>query len=190
MIIYKITNKLNGKVYIGQTKRTLERRWKEHCCPKGGCPLLKRAINKYGKENFTVEQIDIATNQDELNKKEIYWIEYYKSANEEYGYNLSVGGEIGVFNEATHKKMSESHTGKNNYFYGKHHTEESKRKMSETSKIKNNFVKVRCVETGEIFNSIIDASKKYNLKATNITRVCKGKRNRTGGFHWEYADNL
>ena len=190
MIIYKITNRINVKVYIGQTKRTLERRWKEHCCPKGGCPLLKRAINKYGKENFTVEQIDVANDVDELNKKEIYWIDYYKSANENYGYNLSLGGEIGTFNESTLKKMSLSHTGDKNYFYGKHHTEASKRKMSETSKIKNNFVKVRCVETGEIFNSIVEASKKYNIAPTHITRVCRGGRNMTGGFDWECAGNI
>ena len=44
-----------------------------------------------------------------------------------------------------------------------------------------------CVETQEIFNSVKEASQKYNLKATHITRVCKGKRKRTGNYHWKYV---
>lgn len=189
LIIYKVTNVINGKVYIGQTKRDLQLRWREHCaCKKDR--LFNRAIEKYGVKNFTVEQIDVACSQEELNEKETYWIKFFDSANKENGYNLSLGGEFGSFNEDVLRRMSESHKGAKNHFYGRKHTSESKKRMSETSKIKNNFVKVRCVETGEVFNSIVDASKTYNLKPTHITRVCKGKRNMTGGYHWEYADCL
>ena len=45
-----------------------------------------------------------------------------------------------------------------------------------------------CIETGEIFDTIIKAAEKYNIKATHITRVCKGKRKSTGGYHWQYVD--
>ena len=94
MLIYKITNRINGKVYIGQTTRPLTVRWKQHCNPANtNCIALHRAIQKYGKENFTVEQIDVACDIDELNEKEIYWIKFYDSVNSEKGYNLKVGGE-------------------------------------------------------------------------------------------------
>lgn len=130
MKIYKITNCINGKVYIGQTSRSIERRWKEHCCPSEQCPLLKKAIQKYGKENFSIVQIDSAIDREEANAKEKHWIAFYDSANSEKGYNLSLGGGIGDFNDATLHKMSESHKGEKNHFFGKHHTEESRKKMS------------------------------------------------------------
>ena len=53
-IIYKITNRINGKVYIGQTRMSLNVRWWHHCNRKD-CPALHHAIKKYGAENFTVE---------------------------------------------------------------------------------------------------------------------------------------
>ena len=196
MIIYKVTNRINGKVYIGQTKRTLEQRWRHHCC-QSGCTLLHRAINKYGKENFTVEQIDVATDQDELNKKEIYWISFYNSTDHEKGYNLTTGGEVKKeMSLESRKRMSESHKNKPSNRLGKHHTEETKKKISEamTGKRIGKYnvcsIPVRCIETGEIFESIGEVERKYNIKATKVCAVCKGKRHMTGGFHWEYADNL
>lgn len=63
MIIYKITNKFTGEMYIGQTKRTLLARWKAHCADVNSsisCFKLQQAIKEYGKESFTVEQIDVA----------------------------------------------------------------------------------------------------------------------------------
>ena len=71
MIVYKVTNRINGKVYVGQTTRPLIVRWRQHTAPSvTKCLALHRAIMKYGRENFTVEQIDVASNRDELNKKE------------------------------------------------------------------------------------------------------------------------
>ena len=92
--IYKITNIINNKVYIGQTTRTVEARFQEHlhsCTQKSKATLhLYSAMNLYGKENFSVEMIDTAISQDDLNKKEIYWIEFYDSMNA--GYNMTKGG--------------------------------------------------------------------------------------------------
>lgn len=88
MYIYKITNKINNKIYIGQTIRSVEERWKRHINDAINNILdthFARAIRYYKPENFTLEIIDIANNQDELNKKEQYWIQYYDSTN--YGYN-------------------------------------------------------------------------------------------------------
>lgn len=96
MIIYKITNKVNGMVYIGQTKNSIETRWKAHCADrksKHACFKLQKAINEFGKAAFTVEQIDVATTKDEANEKEMYWISFYDAI--EKGYNTSPGGKYG-----------------------------------------------------------------------------------------------
>ena len=88
MWIYKITNIQNNKVYIGQTIRPIEQRFKRHLSDALNNILdthFARAIRKYGKENFIIEQIDEAQTQDELNQKEQYWIKYYNSVNK--GYN-------------------------------------------------------------------------------------------------------
>ena len=88
MWIYKITNIQNNKVYIGQTIRPIEQRFRRHLNDALNNILdthFARAIRKYGKDSFIIEKIDTAITQDELNKKEQYWIQYYNSVEE--GYN-------------------------------------------------------------------------------------------------------
>lgn len=88
MWIYKITNIQNNKVYISQTIRLIEQRFHRHLNDTINNILdthLARAIRKYGKKNFIIEEIDTAQTQDELNKKEQYWIRYCNSVEE--GYN-------------------------------------------------------------------------------------------------------
>ena len=88
MWIYKITNKINNKVYIGQSIRPIEHRFKRHINDALNNKLdthLARAIRKYGSENFYIEEVDKANNQDELNKKEQFWIRKYDAINS--GYN-------------------------------------------------------------------------------------------------------
>lgn len=98
MLIYKITNKINNKCYIGQTIKTAEERWKEHkrsininhpnCINK----TLYKAMRKYGIENFTFEVLqDNIENFEQLDKAEIYWIDYYNSFIK--GYNETFGGQ-------------------------------------------------------------------------------------------------
>ena len=88
MWIYKITNIQNNKVYIGQTIRPIKDRFNRHINDALNNIIdthFARAIRKYGKENFQIETIDMAQNQNELNEKERYWIQYYNSVKE--GYN-------------------------------------------------------------------------------------------------------
>ena len=94
--IYKITNTINGKSYIGQTIQNIKERFYQHCatkCSKAVSNMaIHRAIKKYGKSNFTVEvieEIDFAN----LNDRERYWIKYYNSYNN--GYNSTKGGQDG-----------------------------------------------------------------------------------------------
>ena len=206
MIIYKITNQINGKVYIGQTVRTLSERFKEHARKKS---YLGNAIKKYGKGSFTVEKIDQSFNVDDLNAKEIFWIKEYNSLMPS-GYNLCFGGgnTMGYNHKESSKIMMATkkegmYKKEENPFYGKKHTKETREKMrkawdknrkeklAEDSRIRNPInqaVRVRNVETGEIFDSVKSAAEAYGLKDTHITRVCRGKRKRTGGYHWEYVD--
>ena len=93
--IYKITNLINNKIYIGQTNNP-KRRWQEHKnlgYDTKGTKLLYRAIEKYGKDNFAFEIIEGPI--DNYNEKEIYWISYYKSTDKKFGYNILLGGNLG-----------------------------------------------------------------------------------------------
>ena len=88
MWIYKITNIQNNKVYIGQSIRPIEARFQRHLNDALNNILdthFARAIRKYGKDNFILEEIDTANDQNELNQKEQYWIHFYNSIEE--GYN-------------------------------------------------------------------------------------------------------
>ncbi len=155
MIIYKFTNKINNKEYIGQTIKSLKIRISEHLCAvnKGRSYLLYRAIRKYGFKLFEISIIDTAETQKVLIEKEIYWIKYYNTKIP-YGYNMTDGGEGSIgriqskecrakisakkqgihLSDETKKKMSEIRKGKRvgdkHPMFGKHHSEETKAKMS------------------------------------------------------------
>ncbi|MBQ2397772.1 MAG: GIY-YIG nuclease family protein [Bacteroidales bacterium] len=112
MFIYKITNKINNKVYIGQSIRPIEHRFRRHINDALNNVIdthFARAIRKYGKENFYIELIDLAETQDELNQKEQYWIRYYDSVNSLNGYNetsaiYKCGGN--TYQSKTEKEMA------------------------------------------------------------------------------------
>lgn len=96
--IYKITNLLNGKVYIGQSIN-IAQRWKDHRSRpfqkhKYDNSSLYRAIQKYGLDNFLFEVIEECSSE-ELNAKEQFWIKQYKSYLTDFGYNLTMGGDAG-----------------------------------------------------------------------------------------------
>lgn len=99
--IYKITNLINNKVYIGQTMQKPLDRWYRHC-QKSSLPdaeknmAIKQAIFKYGKDNFKFEVIETINDCDRtlLNEREIYWISQYDSYSN--GYNCTLGGNAGV----------------------------------------------------------------------------------------------
>ena len=84
--IYKITNLINNKIYIGLTTRTVEMRWKEHI---RGTQYIDNAIKEFGKDNFTIETIE-ECEDDIADDREIYWIQYYDSYHN--GYNYTLGG--------------------------------------------------------------------------------------------------
>lgn len=181
MVIYKVTNILDGKSYIGQTINTAEARWKRHQQDALSRQLdthFARAIRKYGVDNFKLEVIDTAECQEELTNKEIFWIKFYNSIEEGY-------------NETTAKEKC----GGNTY---KSKTEEELKiigeKISKTKigSLNVNAVPVKCrsIKTGEehFFESQADMQKFFN--ATNhifISKRCLGKIKKPYLDEWEIA---
>lgn len=123
MVVYKITNLKNNKIYIGQTIQSFEARMSKHIydSKNNKAYLISRAIAKYGVENFTFEIIDWATNQTELNYLEWIWI-HKENSIRPAGYNLKEGGKNAPINTEHRKKISESNS-------KRVWTEESKRKI-------------------------------------------------------------
>ena len=93
-VVYKITNRVNGKSYIGITTRTLDERFNEHCTADS---YIGRAIRKYGENNFIKQVIDYADNHQELIELEIEYIKHYDSFKN--GYNLTIGGDGVIYTE-------------------------------------------------------------------------------------------
>lgn len=91
--VYLVTNKLNGKQYVGITKH-LERRWKEHVKVNDKSSILPKAINKYGEENFTYEKIITCTTREQAFELETCLIDDYGTL-APFGYNICPGGEAG-----------------------------------------------------------------------------------------------
>ena len=193
--IYAIYNDINGKIYVGQTRQGYKKRFKQHLDKSSECRAMKNAVLKYGKNAFHIELLDIAESQEEANNLEKMWIRALKSYIPQNGYNLSMGGKIGDFNAEVLKRMSESHRGEKNFFYGKHHSEEQKKKWRTERKGKYSYSnhprarKVLCVETGKIYDCIKEAAEDTKANRHHISQVCLKQKGRTtsGGYHWEYV---
>ena len=103
MEVYKIINRINNKIYVGITTKNIQKRFKQHIqhsvIPKTN---LQKAIQFYGSNNFIIESIEQCATLYELMEREKFWIDYYKSNNELYGYNMTEGGES-LFNASNRK---------------------------------------------------------------------------------------
>lgn len=163
-VIYRITNEITSKVYVGQTRNFTLRKAKHLCFARGkkNHPLYN-AMRKYGLENFTFEVIEECTD-DIVNEREMHWISYYNSCSPKKGYNLTEGGEgttgYSFTDEAkekirqkalqrppisvhTRQKLSDALKHRHRVgmahrpdWTGKHHSEISKKKIGKANSIK------------------------------------------------------
>ena len=218
--IYKITNKEDGKIYVGQTIQHLEDRWKQHCKISSNCRYLKRAFNKYGIDKFDFKLICICFDE-ELNKFEIEYMEKYNSIVPN-GYNLRKGGNSGKHHEETKKKISESLKGRTDIIrhnsgnpvseetkkkisdalkgrtdiirpkYHKPHTEETKKKISMSGKLKGKRVLQYDKDGNYIktFLTVNEASIENNISESSIRLCCKYPDKIIKCFKWKYEIDL
>lgn len=181
MFIYKITNTVNNKVYIGQTIRPIEDRFTRHINDAMNCKLdthFARAIRLYGPDKFHIEVIDTATSQDELTQKEHDWIVRYNSVEEGYNETDAISkcggntykGKTDEEMQAIKEKIRDSKLGGKNPHASK--------------------IKCKNVETGKeyFFDSMADAERFF--KASNhqfISRRCRGEVTNLYEGKWMFA---
>ncbi len=213
--IYKITNDINQKVYIGMTERTIEERFKEHCreykqrrCEKR--PLYS-AMKKYGPEHFHVELVEETNSPEE---REQYWIKFYGSYGD--GYNATIGGDgKSHIDNNEIEKMLEAYNRLGTVVAVRQETGHDVGCISrflkqagiqvataqEINKERYSKQVAQCDkkthERLKTFNSLADAARYLQEKqistskdtygiASHIGHVCKGQRNTAYGFYWEF----
>lgn len=201
--IYKITNDINDKIYIGKTTQTIQERFRTHIKDsKRGYKNrpLYNAINKYGIEHFSIEEIEECP-EDILNDREKYWIEYYGSY--KYGYNGTLGGDGRTYldYELVYKLWKENNSIQEihnilGYDKGSISKILSIYNISSEDKFwrgkENQMVSVAMVDKDtnkiiKVFSSIADAYNELGKQHSgHITSVCKGQRKTAYGYKWKY----
>lgn len=217
--VYKHTSP-SGKVYIGMTGLKPEYRWNNGKGYINTNAHFRNAIKKYGWDNFEHEVVYENLDRETACQKEVELIKFYDSTNPQNGYNITTGGEIGYcvtfISEEVREKRSKLMSGENNPMYGKHHTEETRKKISQnrhylkgeehpgygkpipeylaTSRI---CPVVQLDKNGQFvaeYQSETVAAKTTGINSSLISACCNGRLLSAGGFVWvfesEYNPNL
>jgi len=166
MIIYKATNSVNNKIYVGKTINSLEKRMNEHlgaAFNDNSKLYFHRALRKHGKENFIWEIIYECKNEDELNEKEKFFIKKFDSLN--YGYNLTKGGDGGD----TYSKLSEEQLA------------ETKRKSSEAKMGHIVSVETRKKISEKAIGRKLTLETKQKIGKANTGKICSEETKRKIG---------
>lgn len=214
--IYKITNKVNGKIYIGSSINCRQRVYSHVSFlarNKHHNSYLQNAFSKYGIDSFIFEVIASVLDTKDLCKIEQDFINETECYKRNIGYNLSptAGNTLGLKQSPeTIAKKKGMFTGSKNPFYGKKHSEETRKIISEKAKLrireKNPFFnkkhnedtkkKMRngrrikpfvCVETGEIFTSTGDAAEKLDLHLQSVSNCVYGRQKTTKGLSFRFV---
>lgn len=187
--VYKHTNRIDGKSYVGRCRYPhYEYRWNNG---KGyeRSPRFYAAIQEYGWDSFEHSILFSGLTLDEANRLERDMIEKYKTTDPEHGYNVCIGGDA--------------------FFAGQHHSEQTKKRISEKMKayektsehrkhisesksgVKHHFAKSVCQLTKDgklikIWDYMAQASEELKINKANISSCCQGNRKTAGGYKWTY----
>lgn len=142
-VVYRITNLETGKCYIGRTKNPLRVRWQQHCYLRSRCLHLNNAIQKYGKESFSIHEIASSWNDENLRELEVLLIKQENTLTPN-GYNLiNINTGPSEISEETRQRLSEAQKGKISPMQGRTHTIETKQKISIAKKGKTYSEEIR-----------------------------------------------
>ena len=169
-LIYKITNLVNGKIYIGQTRNSLEHRWKEHIWHYNPSMLIRKAIKKYGKNSFSIEKIAEANSRAELDMLEKHHIKEAPSLSP-IGYNIKEGGEGGgLLSKEGKALLSLAHSCE----------------FTPVVQLTREFKLIKK------FAAMNDAGRDLNVSVGHISKCCRGLKNykTVGGFVWLYEKDF
>lgn len=205
--IYKITNSINGKIYVGQTFRDVQERFKEHLRmgrkdKVGYKSLLYYAIKKYGKDAFSVDTLEECPDE-LLNDREAYWIKTLDT--QKQGYNISLAVQKGskyrisdiatLWEEGYCAKEIAKTVGisKQIVLDRLHDCGITSKDIMSRGNTKGNIkrrkiVRVSADGTTKIYNSVTEASRENNILTSGICAVCRGDRNFAGGYRWAYYE--
>lgn len=208
-VVYKHTLKSDGRVYIGQTKDP-EIRWMP--CRYKRSWYFYNAIKKYGWDSFEHEILLDGLTKVEADVYEALYIAQYRANEKGFGFNLHCGGRsrsgkdsptFGMkHTEETRRKMSEAHkgwkmpqaqkekiskamAGRVSPLKGAALTEEHKSRIR--SSHKKSMKKVLCVDTGVIYESMHEATRKTGVDYRNISACCHGRIKSCGGYVWRFV---
>ena len=210
--IYKVTNKVNGKIYIGKTIRSIRARWNAHVSSsfRPDCKEYEfkfhRAIRKYGTDAFKIEIIDDVEDANEANLREQHWISFYDSIKN--GYNTTYGGEGSVRysdefilsclkSGIKYEDLSKKYGMSRNTLMTRSKTlttEEERVERKRRNLIKANGTPVYQYDLNGkyvgFFYSVQDARRKTGIN--HIDAVARGVRRQSGGYQWSYekADRM
>lgn len=212
--VYKHTSP-SGKVYIGITSSSVNRRWQNGKGYRQNKHFYS-AISKYGWDNFDHEIVCTNLSSNEAFEMEKLLIRFYNSTDRRFGYNQSTGGESGACgvhpSQETIEKLRIASTGRkrgteelkkfSEKMRGHPVSKETREKISNSLKGKPhkhsqetlrkiaiaNGKPVVCVETGEKFYSVADASRSIGKSYSSVWNVVVGRRKTAGGFHWKYLE--
>ena len=208
--IYKITNQVNGKMYIGKTEDTIEKRFKDHCKDYTRRKYEKRplydAMNKYGIENFIIEEVEYVALNEDLAEREQYWIEYYDTFYN--GYNATKGGDgkrlldydliIKTYQELQNEKETAKQCNcdattvrkilKANNIPIKSSSDILREKngivIDQYDKETNEYIQT-FLSSVQAARAVADGS---SGSSTHIMNVCKGRRKTAYGYIWKFHE--
>lgn len=204
--IYKITNDINNKIYIGQTcdslqNRFYKHRWEARNVRNTSCPLYN-AMNKYGIEHFNISLIEECDNS-MLDAREKYWIAYYNTYfDKKTGYNATIGGEgngklnpqtiISLWEQGKNQKEIAELLGCERHSIRKHlqssGIEANERKNKKLGNAAKNIAQIDPVTQRviNVFQSATLAAQNTGSNISGISQVCNNKRKTHNGYIWKY----